>query len=132
MKSKSNLNLEEDMIQLMNCVLNIVIQLLNCVLNLVIFVLIIGKQNISKIKNYVQNNRKMIIINKICSILASIESIISSILIIFCYEYFDHQMLMISNLLKILQILKLIVLLLLKNCIIKKIMSYFINVIILF
>lgn len=80
MKSKSNLNLEEDMIQL-----------LNCVLNLVIFVLIIGKQNISKIKNYVQNNRKMIIINKICSILASIESIISSILIIFCYEYFDHQ-----------------------------------------
>ena len=79
-KSKSNLNLEEDMIQL-----------LNCVLNLVIFVLIIGKQNISKIKNYVQNNRKMIIINKICSILASIESIISSILIIFCYEYFEHQ-----------------------------------------
>ena len=78
-KSKSNLNLEEDMIQLLNCALNIVV-----------FALIIAKKNLSKIKNYVQYNRKMIIINKICSILASIESIISSILIIFCYEYFNH------------------------------------------
>jgi len=78
-KSRTNLTLEEDMIKL-----------LNFILNMVIFVLIIGKKNSSKIKNYVQYSRKMIIINKICSILASIESIISSILIVFCYEYFDH------------------------------------------
>ena len=66
------------------------IQLLNVVLNIFIFALIIGKQNLFKIKNYVQYNRKMILTNKISSILASIESILSNTLIIFCYEYFEY------------------------------------------
>ena len=66
------------------------IQLINLVLNIVILVLIIGDKNLFKIKDYVQRNRKMILINKISSILASIESVISNILIIFCYEYFKY------------------------------------------
>ena len=65
-------------------------KLLKCVLNIIIFILILGKNNLSKIKDYIQFNRKKILINKIYSILASIVTIVSNTLIIFCYEYFNH------------------------------------------
>ena len=65
-------------------------KLLNIILDMVIFALIVGKNNLSNIKNYIQFNRKKMLVNKISSILVSIEAIISNILIIFCYEYYDH------------------------------------------
>ena len=64
-------------------------KLLNSVLNIIIFVLVLGENKISKIKDYIQFNRKNILINKINSILASIEIIIPNILLINCYEYFE-------------------------------------------
>ena len=79
LKEKKNLELEENLEKLLKTVLNIVI-----------FVLVLEHNKISNIKNFVQLNRKNIIINKISSILASIEAIISNILIISCYEYFEY------------------------------------------
>ena len=65
-------------------------KLLNSILNIIIFILVLGHNKISKIKDYIQLNRKNLINNKICSILLSIEPIISNILIIFFYNFFEY------------------------------------------
>jgi len=65
-------------------------KLLNSILNIIIFILVLGHNKISKIKDYIQLNRKNLINNKICSILLSIEPIISNIIIIFFYNFFEY------------------------------------------
>ena len=78
-KDKNNLKFDKDFEKLLITVLNITI-----------FILVLGHNNLNTLKNCIQINRKNIIINKISSILASIETIISNLLVIDCYEYFDY------------------------------------------
>ena len=64
--------------------------IINTILNLIIFVLSTSIKHISHIKESLQLNRKMILINKISSILASIEIILSNALLIFCYRFYSQ------------------------------------------
>ena len=64
--------------------------IINATLNLIIFVLSTSIKHISHIKESLQLNRKMILINKISSILASIEIILSNALLIFCYRFYSQ------------------------------------------
>ena len=64
--------------------------IIHLLLNLVIFVLSVTFKNTKKIKESLQINRKIILIDKISSILASIEIILSNVLILFCYRFYDY------------------------------------------
>ena len=60
-------------------------------LNLIIFVLSIAIKYSEHIKQNLQLNRKIILIDKISSILASLEIILSNALIVFCYRFYDYN-----------------------------------------
>ena len=88
-----NNNLEEIKLELLKENKDLILKentekLLDLILNITIFCLILGLNNISKIKNYIQFNRLNIIINKTNSILSSLENIIPNIFIIFSYQFF--------------------------------------------
>ena len=65
-------------------------KLINSVLSIIIFLLVLGQKKIFIIKNNIIFNRKNIIIDKICSILSSIEIIISNCFLMNCYEYLEY------------------------------------------
>ena len=60
-------------------------------LNLIIFVLSTTIKNIKQFKEIMQLNRRIIIIDKISSILSSVEIILSNILLIFCFRFEGYQ-----------------------------------------
>ena len=65
-------------------------KIMHLLLNLVIFVLSTASKHTNKIKESIQLNRKIILIDKISSILASSEIILSNVLILFCYRFYDY------------------------------------------
>ena len=65
-------------------------KIIHILLNLIIFVLSIMIKHIEIIKECLQFNRKILIIDKISSILASLEIILSNVLIIFCYRFYEN------------------------------------------
>ena len=67
------------------------IKIINLLLNLIIFVLNITLKYSKIIKESLQINRKIILIDKICSILASIEIILSNVLLMSYYKFDDYQ-----------------------------------------
>jgi hypothetical protein len=64
--------------------------IIHLLLNLVIFVLSVTTKYTKKIKESLQISRKIILIDKISSILSSIEIILSNVLILFCYQFYDN------------------------------------------
>ena len=60
-------------------------------LNLIIFVLSTTIKNIKHFKEIMQLNRRIILIDKISSILSSVEIILSNILLIFCFRFEEYQ-----------------------------------------
>ena len=67
------------------------IKIINLLLNLIIFVLNITLKYSKIIKESLQINRKIILIDKISSILASIEIILSNVLLMSYYKFDDYQ-----------------------------------------
>ena len=65
-------------------------KIIHIILNLVIFAICVAIKNTKQIKECTQLNRKMILVDKISSILASIEIILSNILLLFCYRFYDY------------------------------------------
>ena len=65
-------------------------QIIYIVLDLGIFALSILKNNIKQTREYIQINRKFILIDKISSIINSIDIILSNILLIFCYRFYNY------------------------------------------
>ena len=66
-------------------------KIIHLLLNLIIFILNIANKYNQIIKESLQLNRKIILIDKISSILSSIEIIISNSLLLFCYKFDDYQ-----------------------------------------
>ena len=65
-------------------------KIINITLNLIIFVLSLSIRHISRIKEIFQINRKIILVDKISSILASLEIILANALLIFCYRFYSQ------------------------------------------
>ena len=66
-------------------------KIINLILNLTIFVLSVTFKNTKQLKESLQLNRRIIIMDKISSILASVEIILANILLIFCYKFYKYS-----------------------------------------